>query len=154
MLSRREFICTGFGAGLGVALGAELHALPGDKFRWAMSSHMFTPLKPHPETGIKMAAKFGFHGIEPWGNELQKYLTQPPEVFKKVLDESGIGISSVASGGEYFDTDQTAGDARQQRRERQVRVVLRRHGTQGQHRPARLDRRTSAVRTARSSRRI
>ena len=54
--------------------------------------------------GIKMAAKFGFHGIEPWGNELQKYLTQPPEVFKKVLDESGISISSVASGGEYFDT--------------------------------------------------
>ena len=51
-----------------------------------------------------MAAKFGFHGIEPWGNELQKYLTQPPEVFKKVLDESGISISSVASGGEYFDT--------------------------------------------------
>ena len=104
MLSRREFIGTGLRAGLGVALGAQLHALPGDKFRWAMSSHMFTPLKPHPEMGIKMAAKFGFHGIEPWGNELQKYLTQPPEVFKKVLDESGISISSVASGGEYFDT--------------------------------------------------
>jgi len=46
----------------------------------------------------------GFHGIEPWGNELQHYLNQPPEVFKRVLDESGIGISSVASGGEYFDT--------------------------------------------------
>ena len=104
MLSRREFIGTGLGAGLGVALGAHLHALPGDKFRWAMSSHMFTPLKPHPETGIRMAAKFGFHGIEPWGNELQRYLAQPPEVFKKVLDESGIGISSIHSGGEYFDT--------------------------------------------------
>jgi inosose dehydratase len=65
---------------------------------------MFTPLKPHPETGIAMAAKFGFHGIEPWGNELQNYLDKPPEVFKKVLDASGVGISSVASGGEYFDT--------------------------------------------------
>ena len=64
---------------------------------------MFTPLKPHPETGIKMAARFGFHGIEPWGNELQNYLNQPPDVFKKVLDESGIGISSVASGGQYLD---------------------------------------------------
>ena len=83
MPSRREFIGAGLSAGLGVALGAHLDALPGDKFRWAMSSHMFTPLKPHPETGIKMAAKFGFHGIEPWGNELQKYLPQPPEVFKK-----------------------------------------------------------------------
>jgi len=104
MLNRREFIGAGISAGLGIALGPRLHALPGDKFRWAMSSHMFTPLKPHPETGIKMAAKFGFHGVEPWGNELQKYLSQPPEVFKKVLDESGISISSVASGGEYFDT--------------------------------------------------
>src|SRR5688500_6780156 len=104
MLSRREFIGTGLGAGIGIALGAHLDALPGDKFRWAMSSHMFTPLKPHPEMGIKMAAKFGFHGIEPWGNELQNYLNQPPEVFKKVLDESGVGISSIASGGEYFDT--------------------------------------------------
>ena len=100
MLTRREFI----GAGVCAVVAAESFALPGDKFRWAMSSHMFTPLKPHPETGIKMAARFGFHGIEPWGNELQNYLTKPPEVFKKVLDESGISISSVASGGEYFDT--------------------------------------------------
>jgi inosose dehydratase len=100
MLTRREFV----GAALGFAVARETFALSGDKFRWAISSHMFTPLKPHPETGIKMAAQFGFHGIEPWGNELQKYLSQPPEVFKKVLDEAGIGISSVASGGEYFDT--------------------------------------------------
>jgi inosose dehydratase len=100
MLTRREFV----GATLGVAVAGRAFALPADRFRWAISSHMFTPLKPHPETGIKMAAKFGFHGIEPWGNELQKYLAQPPEVFKRVLDEAGIGISSIASGGEYFDT--------------------------------------------------
>jgi inosose dehydratase len=100
MVTRREFIQ----AGVGVGVAATVFALPGDKFRWAMSSHMFTPLKPHPESGIKMASRFGFHGIEPWGNEIQHYLSQPPEVFKKVLDESGISISSVASGGEYFDT--------------------------------------------------
>ena len=100
MLSRREFVA----AILSAAAARTALALPNDKFRWAISSHMFTPLKPHPEMGIKMAAKFGFHGIEPWGNELQNYLNQPPEVFKKVLDESGIGISSIASGGEYFDT--------------------------------------------------
>ena len=103
MVNRREFICAGLGASLGVALGTDLYGLPGDKFRWAINTHMFTPLKPDPEAGIKMAARFGFHGIEPWGNELQKYLAQPPEVFKRVLDESGIGISSIASGGEYFD---------------------------------------------------
>ena len=101
MLNRREFV----GAIVGVAATAgRAFAMPGDKFRWAMSSHMFTPLKPHPEMGIKMAAKFGFHGIEPWGNELQSYLNRPPAEFKKILDESGISISSVASGGEYFDT--------------------------------------------------
>jgi inosose dehydratase len=101
MIERREFIA----AGLGVcAAAARVFALPGDKFRWSMSSHMFTPLKPHPETGIKMAARFGFHGIEPWANEMGHYLSQPPAVFKKLLDESGISISSIASGGEYFDT--------------------------------------------------
>jgi inosose dehydratase len=100
MLTRREFIQ----AGVGVGVAATAFALPADKFRWSMSSHMFTPLKPHPESGIKMAARFGFHGIEPWGNEMQNYLSQPPQVFKKVLDEAGISISSIASGGEYFDT--------------------------------------------------
>jgi hypothetical protein len=36
-----------------------------------MSSHMFTPLKRHPEAGIKMAARFSFHGIEPWANGIK-----------------------------------------------------------------------------------
>ncbi len=100
MFSRREFV----GSVLGAAMARRAWAMPGDKFRWAISSHMFTPLKPHPETGLKVAAKFGFHGVEPWGNELQAYLNQPPAVFKKVLDEAGVGISSIASGGDYFDT--------------------------------------------------
>ncbi len=79
MLNRREFI----GTGMGIAVAAaRAMALPADKFRWAMSSHMFTPMKPHPEEGIMMAARFGFHGIEPWGNELQLYLKQPPAVSK------------------------------------------------------------------------
>jgi inosose dehydratase len=105
MLSRREFI----GSAVALAAAPAAFALPGDKFRWSISSHMFTPLKPHPETGITMAARFGFHGIEPWANELQTYLKQPPEVFKKVLDDAGISISSVASGGEYFDATRLAG---------------------------------------------
>ena len=100
MVTRREFI----GAVAGLAIAPRAFALPTDTFRWAIGSHMFSPLKPHPETGIKMAARFGFHGIEPWANELQNYLNQPPDVFKKVLDEAGIGIASIASGGEYFDT--------------------------------------------------
>lgn len=100
MVTRREFI----GAAAGLAIAPRVFALPTDQFKWAISSHMFTPMKPHPESGITMAARFGFHGIEPWANELQTYLKQPPDVFKKVLDEAGIGIASIASGGEYFDT--------------------------------------------------
>jgi inosose dehydratase len=100
MLTRREFI----GAALGAAAGANVLALPGDKFRWAINTNMFTPLKPQPEAGFRMAARFGFHGVEPWANQMQTYLAQPPEVFKKLLDEAGVGISSIASGGEYFDT--------------------------------------------------
>ena len=74
MLNRREFI----GVACSVALASRATALPSDRFKWAMSSHMFTPMKPHPEDGVKMAARFGFHGIEPWGNELESYLKQPP----------------------------------------------------------------------------
>jgi sugar phosphate isomerase/epimerase len=100
MLTRREFI----GAAIGATASAHAFALPADRFRWSINTNMFTPLKPHPETGMKMAARFGFHGVEPWANQMQKYLGQPPEVFKKLLDEAGVGISSIASGGEYFDT--------------------------------------------------
>jgi sugar phosphate isomerase/epimerase len=106
MLNRREFVAAGLGA---LALTTRPLAHPGDRFRWAISSHMFTPLKPHPETGIQMAARFGFHGIEPWGNELQEYLHRPPAAFKQVLDSSGIGISSVASGGDYLDEQKLPG---------------------------------------------
>jgi inosose dehydratase len=99
-MNRREFL----GAMLGAGLSQTTFALPRDKFRWAINTHMFTPLKPYPETGIAMAARFGFHGVEPWGNELQHYLSRPPDVFKQVLDQSGMTISSIASSGEYFDT--------------------------------------------------
>jgi inosose dehydratase len=100
MLTRRELI----GAAIGATAAAHAFALPTDKFRWSINTNMFTPLKPHPETGLKMAARFGFHGVEPWANQMQTYLAQPPEVFKKLLDAAGVGISSIASGGEYFDT--------------------------------------------------
>ena len=101
MLTRREF----FGAAAGTAITASRAlALPSDRFRWSINTNMFTPLKPHPETGFKTAARFGFHGVEPWANQMQTYLEQPPEVYKKLLDAAGVTISSIASGGEYFDT--------------------------------------------------
>ncbi len=99
MLTRREFI----GAGLGAAVAAQAFALPGDKMRYAMSGHQFRGLKPHPETGIKMAAQYGYHGLEPFEDDMPQYLTQPPAVFKKLLDEAGIALCTVGSGGQYLD---------------------------------------------------
>jgi hypothetical protein len=99
MLSRREFI----GAGLGAAVARQVFALPGDKMRYAMSGHQFRGLKPHPETGIKMAAKYGYHGLEPFQDDMPQYLKQPPEVFKKLLDASDIALCTIGSGGQYLD---------------------------------------------------
>jgi sugar phosphate isomerase/epimerase len=99
MLTRREFI----GAGIGAAVATQAFALPGDKMRYAMSGHQFRGLKPHPETGIKMAAQYGYHGLEPFQDDMPQYLTQPPEVFKKVMDASNLALCTIGSGGQYLD---------------------------------------------------
>jgi inosose dehydratase len=99
MLSRREFI----GAGVGAAIAARVSALPGDKMRYAMSGHEFRTTPPHPETGIKMAARYGYHGLEPFQDDMPQYLKQPPEAFKNILDQSGLALCTVGSGGQYLD---------------------------------------------------
>ena len=99
MLTRREFI----GTGIAATVAAQAFALPGDKMRYAMSGHQFRGMKPHPETGIKMAAQYGYHGLEPFQDDMPQYLTQPPEVFKKVMDASGLALCTVGSGGQYLD---------------------------------------------------
>jgi inosose dehydratase len=99
MLTRREFI----GTGIGATVAAQAFALPGDKMRYAMSGHQFRGMKPHPETGIKMAAQYGYHGLEPFQDDMPQYLKQPPEVFKQVMDASGLALCTVGSGGQYLD---------------------------------------------------
>jgi inosose dehydratase len=99
MLTRREFLYTG----LGVAVAARAHALSGDKMRYAMSGHQFRTTPPHPETGIKMAARYGYHGIEPFQDDMPQYLKRPPEEFKALLDASGLALCTIGSGGQYLD---------------------------------------------------
>jgi len=99
MLTRREFLYTGFGA----AVAARAHALSGDRMRYAMSGHQFRTTPPHPETGIKMAARYGYHGIEPFQDDMPQYLKRPPEDFKAVLDASGLALCTIGSGGQYLD---------------------------------------------------
>jgi len=99
MLTRREFL----GAGLGATLAARVAALPGDKMRYAMSGHQFRTTPPHPETGIKMAARYGYHGLEPFEDDMPQYLKQPPQAFKQLLDASGLALCTIGSGGRYLD---------------------------------------------------
>jgi inosose dehydratase len=99
MLTRREFL----GTGLVAALAARASALPGDRMRYAMSGHQFRKMPPHPETGIKMAARYGYHGLEPFQDDMPQYLGQPPEKFKKVLDAAGLALCTIGSGGQYLD---------------------------------------------------
>ena len=88
--------------------------------RYAMSGHQFRGLKPHPETGIKMTAQYGYHGLEPFQDDMPQYLKQPPEVFKKLLDDAGIALCTIGSGGQYLDAGARAGNHREQRRAREV----------------------------------
>jgi inosose dehydratase len=96
MLNRREFLATGLGAAVAA------HAMPGDKMRYAMSGHEFRTTPPHPETGIKMTAEYGYHGLEPFQEDIAKYLSQPPAALKEVLDASGLALCTVGSGGTYL----------------------------------------------------
>jgi inosose dehydratase len=102
MLNRRKFLATGLGA------AAAAYAMPADKMRFSMSGHQFRTTLPHPESGIKMTARYGYHGLEPFEGDMPKYLEQPPEVFKRVLDASGIALCTVGSGGQYMDPARVA----------------------------------------------
>jgi inosose dehydratase len=99
MLNRRELL----GAGVGAAVAALAHALPGDRMRYAMSGHEFRTTLPHPETGIKMTARYGYHGLEPFQDDLTKYLGRPPQELRNVLDDAGLALCTIGSGGQYLD---------------------------------------------------
>src|SRR5437899_10403794 len=99
MLSRRQFL----GAGLGAAVAARAYARPGDRMRYAMSGHQFRTTPPHPEPAIKMAARYGYNGIEPFQDDIPQYLKLPPDQPKKVLNASGPALSTVRSGGADLD---------------------------------------------------
>src|SRR5262249_45213288 len=97
MLNRRQFLTAG-----AAFLGAG-YALPTDKMRFAMSGHEFVTTPPHPEAGFTMTARYGYHGIGPFQEDVAKYVDQPPEKLKEKLDEAGIALCTVGSGGQYLD---------------------------------------------------
>src|SRR5438552_187466 len=97
VLNRRELLI----GGASVALAAK--AAPGDKMRFAMSAHLFRHTNPHPDEGIKITARYGYHGLEPFREDVAKYLDKPPEEFKRVLEASNIALVSISGGGDYLD---------------------------------------------------
>jgi inosose dehydratase len=99
MLNRREFL----GTSLGSLVASAARALPGDRMRYAMSGHQFRTTPPHPETGIRMTAQYGYHGLEPFQEDVARYLDRPPQELKRVLDEAGLALCTIGSGGEYLD---------------------------------------------------
>ena len=96
MLNRRELLISSVGV-----MAAQ--AASGDKMRFAMSGHQFRRTLPHPEEGIKMTARYGYDGIEPFQEDIAKYLGKPPEQLKNLLDASGLALATVGSGGQYLD---------------------------------------------------
>jgi inosose dehydratase len=96
-LNRRQFLAASVGS------LATLKALPKDQMRFAMSGHEFMTTPPHPEAGIKMTASYGYHGLEPFQEDIAKYLKLPPANLKEVLDASNIALCTVGSGGQYLD---------------------------------------------------
>src|SRR6266576_2909937 len=62
-----------------------------------MSGHQFRTTPPHPETGIRMTAQYGYHGLEPFQEDVAKYLERPPQELKRVLDESGLALCRCQS---------------------------------------------------------
>ena len=96
MLNRRELLISSVGV-------VAAQAASGDKMRFAMSGHQFRRTLPHPEEGIKMTARYGYDGLEPFQEDIAKYLGKPPEQLKNLLDASGLALATVGSGGQYLD---------------------------------------------------
>ncbi len=105
MISRRNLMGTGLAAAAAATCAPHAFALPGDKIKYATSGHQFMPMKPHPEEGIKMTAYYGYHGIEPFDDETRKFRDkgQSFRALKDKLDEVGLQLCTVGSGGEYLD---------------------------------------------------
>ncbi|MDA0204102.1 MAG: sugar phosphate isomerase/epimerase [Acidobacteria bacterium] len=114
MLNRREFLGV---VGL-AAVGCSNSTAPeqtsvapetASKIRFAYSGF---PWSENVEEAIAMAAKYGFHGVEPFRNHVMKYVDDP-QALKAKFDEAGISMATCSNGGQgmtidFIDPAQTA----------------------------------------------
>src|SRR5260370_42463603 len=97
MWNRRQFLATSIGSTVAA------HALANDKMLYAMSGHEFVTTLPHPEAGIKMAARYGYDGLEPFQEDDAKYLRHAPHQLKETLDASGLSLCTIGSKSQYLE---------------------------------------------------
>lgn len=108
MWNRREFLAA---AGAAAAFGCSEGAAPeptattppqaAGAIRFAYSGF---PWGENIEEAIRMAAKYGFHGVEPFRNHIQAYLADPAALRAK-FDEAGIVMPTCSNGGSDMMTD-------------------------------------------------
>src|SRR5919197_336467 len=98
MVNRREFL--GASVGVGVAAVRAL-AVPGDKFRWACTSGMFSRLTPQPQATLHTIAAYGFHGLEATAQLANS--AGSVARFKEAMAANGLAIATFWGGGWYWD---------------------------------------------------
>jgi inosose dehydratase len=106
MLNRRNFLSIAGLAAVGCSNDAppeQTAAAPAaaGKIRIAYSGF---PWAENVEEAITMAAKYGFHGVEPFRNHVMKYVADP-QALKAKFDEAGIAMATCSNGGPDMMTD-------------------------------------------------
>ncbi len=79
---------------LPLAAGAAVAASPAS-IRFGYSGFVW---QNNVEEGIRTAARFGFHGIEPFRQHILPYI-EKPQALKDVLDKAGISLVTCSNGG-------------------------------------------------------
>jgi inosose dehydratase len=106
MWNRREFVSAVGLAAIGCSNSTapeQTAAAPetASKIRFAYSGF---PWSENVEEAITMAAKYGFHGVEPFRNHVTKYVNDP-QALKAKFDEAGISMATCSNGGPGMMTD-------------------------------------------------
>ena len=105
-MNRRQFLgaaaaAAAFGCSEDAAPEKAATTAPASSIRFAYSGF---PWAENVEEAIVMAAKYGFHGVEPFRNHVMKYVNDP-QALKAHFDAAGISMATCSNGGPDMMTD-------------------------------------------------
>jgi hypothetical protein len=89
---------------VGALAATNAFALPSDRFRWSINTNMFHPPEAASGDRVQDGGPLRVPRRGTVGQPDAEAARPAARGFQKLLDEAGIGISSIASDGEYFDT--------------------------------------------------